>query len=174
MTDNPTVMIVSAVVVIILVATAAYYIIRFLRGSIKLLLPRTVFNPGDAIVGSFDLHTKKAIPGNQLIISLIGIEKVKRRKEDGGFETYSEEVYRDDVLLEESRVYPAGYKTTHEFEISIPGEGEEESSGPAFQALATAFSMLSQRSVTLSWKVEARLDAEGVDLATAQSVSINI
>jgi len=158
----------------VIAAIIAYYVVRFMRGTIRLSLPRTAFNPGDAITGSIELHTKRAVRGNRLLVSLIGTQ-VTHTRDDGKTRTRSREVYRDDVLLEEGKEYRAGYTATHDFELPAPNMNSPEFlNSTAAQALTTALRLLSNRSTRLKWKVEARLDAKGVDLATAKHVSINI
>ena len=105
-----------------ILAAIYYYVARFMRGSIKLTLPRTAFNPGDSITGSFDLQTKKLIQGNKLIASLIGT-KVTKTYRDGKSSTHSHEIYRDEVLIEEATMYRAGHLATHEFELTAPNSG---------------------------------------------------
>ena len=81
--DKTTVLILIALAVIaVLGAIAAYFIVRFMKGTIKLLLPRTAFNAGDVITGSFDLHAKKDIEAYKLIVSLVGVQ-VTKTYEDG-------------------------------------------------------------------------------------------
>jgi len=156
-----------------IVAAIAYYVVRFMRGTIKLSLPITAFNPGDTIAGSFDLHTKKAIRGNKLIVSLIGTQVIKTY-EDGKSRTRSNEIYRDEVLVEEAKAYNAGSAATYNFEVSAPNMNSPEFlNSKVGQALTAAFQLLSNRSTQLKWKVEARLDAKGVDLTSSKSVSIN-
>ena len=91
MPQNTILIIVSVLLAGAVLAAIIYYVARFLRGSIKLSLPRAVFNPGDMIEGSFDLHTKKSIQGNQLIVSLIGVQVTKTRR-DGETKTHSDEI----------------------------------------------------------------------------------
>jgi len=172
---NNTVLIVLALAACgVIAAIIAYYVVRFMRGTIRLSLPRTAFNPGDAITGSFVLHTKKAIHGNRLLVSLIGTQVTKTR--DGEkTRTRSHEIYRDEVVLEDAKQYHAGHTATHNFELAAPNMNSPEFlNSTAAQALTTALRLLSNRSTRLKWKVEARLDAKGVDLATAKHVSINI
>ena len=159
-----------------IVAVIAYYVARFMRGSITLSLPRTTFNPGDAITGSFDLLTKKPIQGNQLVVSLIGLEITRTRTRHGGkSRTRSQEIYRDEVVLEEAKEYQAGQTSKHEFEIAAPNTSE-----PGFmnstlgKTLGTALSFLGNRRTRLKWKIEARLDAKGVDLKATKSIRINM
>ncbi|MFC1460960.1 hypothetical protein ACFLQR_00385 [Verrucomicrobiota bacterium] len=174
MLENTVLIVIAVVVGGGIVAAIAYYVVRFMRGTIKLSLPRTAFNPGDTIAGSFDLNTKKAIQGNKLIVSLIGTQVTKTYK-DGKTRTRSREIYRDEVLIEDAKAYHAGSTATHNFELSVPNMTSPEFlNSTVGQALTAAFRLLSDRSTRLKWKVEARLDAKGVDLATAKSVSINI
>ena len=173
MPENTILIVIAVVVGGGIVAAIAYYIVRLMRGTIKLSLPRTAFNPGDTIAGSFDLHTKKAIQGNKLIVSLIGTQ-VTRTHEDGKTRTRSREIYRDEVLVEEAKTYPAGSTATHNFELSTPNMNSPEFLNSSVgQALTAALRLLSNKSTSLKWKIEARLDAKGVDLATAESISIN-
>ena len=174
MSGNTVFIIIAVVIGGAVVAAIAYYIARFLRGSIKLSLPVTAYNPGDAIVGSFDLLTKKAIQGNKLIVSLIGIRVTTTRK-DGETDTDTDEIYRDEVLVEGAREYPAGFTSTYNFEIAIPNsQSPEFLNSPVGKALTTALNLLGSSSTELKWSVEARLDAKGVDLATKKAVTINV
>jgi hypothetical protein len=173
MTQNTVVIIVAAAVGAGVISAIGYYIARFMRGSIALSLPKTCYNPGDTITGIFDLHTKKALQGNKLVVRLIGVQ-ITRTHENGKSRTRTREIYRDEVLVEKSKTYTAGSKATYSFEIAAPNYGGQKNiNSAAGQVLATAFTLLSDRSTKLKWKVEARLDAKGVDLAKAVSVSIN-
>ncbi|MFP6892830.1 MAG: hypothetical protein VCA18_03705 [Opitutales bacterium] len=173
MPENKILIIIAVLVGGGILTAIIYYVVRFMRGSIKLSLPRTVFNPGDTITGSFELLTKKAIEGNKLVVSLIGV-KVTKTYDDGKTKTRSREIYRDEQLLEEAKSYRAGSKATYEFNLSAPNMNSPEFlNSKVGQALTAAFRLLSDRSTRLKWKVEARLDAKGVDLAAAKSVSIN-
>jgi len=174
MLQNAVLIIIVLVVAGGIVATIAYHIVRFMRGSIKLSMPRTAFNPGDSIVGSFDLHTKKTIQGNKLIVSLIGTQ-VTKTYEDGKTRTRSHEIYRDEFLVEGPNTYAAGTAARYNFEMPTPNtQSPEFMNSTIGQALTTAFRLLNDRSTHLKWKLEARLDAQGVDLATSQSISLNI
>jgi hypothetical protein len=137
-------------------------------------MSRTTFNPGDAITGSFDLLTKKPIQGNQLVVSLIGVEITKTRR-DGGSRTRSHEIYRDEVVLEEAKEYQAGQTSKHEFEIAAPNTSEPGFMNSALgKTLGAALSFLGNRRKRLKWKIEARLDAKGVDLKATKSIRINM
>jgi len=173
MFDNPVVAIIVILIVAGLIAAAAYYIIRFMRGTIKLTLSKTGYAGGETISGSFALHAKKQIQGNKLIVTLIGHE-VTEHHEDGKTKTRTREIYRDEVLIEDAKIYPAGHTGVYNFEIATPNMGNPEFMNSTLgKTLAGALNMLSDRRSRMKWKVEARLDAKGVDLATSKSVSIS-
>jgi len=173
MNENTVLIVITVVVGGGILAVIAYYIARLMRGSINLALPQTAFNAGDTISGSFDLHTKKAIEGSRLIVSLIGTQETKTHR-DGESETHSNEIYRDEVLLEGVKAYTAGAKAKYDFTISTPdAQAPDFLNSKVGQALSVASQLLGSRSTRLKWQIEARLDAKGVDLVATKSISIN-
>ena len=157
----------------ILAAVIVYHILCYLRGSIKLSLPCTVFNPGATIAGTFELLTKKEIQGNKLIVSLIGMKTV-RTHHGGKTRTHTEEVYRDEVVIEGEKNYFAGYTATHAFQVKAPNlQAPDFLNSQVGQNLGAAIRLIADQSARITWKGEVRLDAKGVDLATSRAVSIN-
>lgn len=175
MGNNTVFILIGIVLGVVALAIITYFIIRWMRGSITLMLPNTAFNPGDTIKGSFELLTRKALQGNKLIVTLVG-EKVTRYYENDERKTRRREVHRSEKLIEQAREYPAGYNVKHEFEIQIPAGGASTPSmDPAFaQVLSAASQLLNDRDTWYEWKIEARLDAKGVDLAKNKKISINL
>lgn len=163
-----------------ILAVIAFYIARYMRGSIELSLPQTAFDPGATITGSFELETKKDIKGNKLVVRLIAIEKIRTHDSDGKSRKRTQEIYRDEVLIEEAKDYIAGSKANYDFQISTPGTPTPDLDTPGIispqviQGLATAVKFLSNKSTTIKWKVEARLDAKGVDLVDSKAISIDM
>ncbi len=144
-----------------------------MRGSIKLHLLRTTFSPGDAITGYFELQTKKAIEGNKLTVSLIGTQVTKTR-EGGKTRTRSREIYREELLLEGENTYRAGHRDRYDFDMVAPDSNAPQfMNSPLGQALTSALRALGGNRSRLDWRVEARLDARGVDLAASAKVTIN-
>ena len=174
MEGNAIPIVIMSGIAVAIIAVVTFYIVRFMRGSIKLLLPRTTFNPGDTITGSFDLVTKKPIQGNKLTVSLVGVQ-VTRTYENGKTRTRSHEIYRHETLVEEARAYPAGHTARHNFEIIAPDTSAPEFlNSPLGKTLTAALHLLSNRNTYLKWRVEARLDAKGADLVSSTQVSINM
>jgi len=175
MESNTVFILIGATAAIALTSVFVYFIMRWMRGSITLYMPNAAFNRGDTIKGSFELLTRKALQGNKLIVTLIG-EKVTRYYENDERKTRRREVYRSEKLIEQAREYPAGHNAKYEFEIEIPGgSAEAPAIDPAFvQILSAASQLLNDRETYYEWRIEARLDAKGVDLAKSQKISINL
>ena len=173
---DPILILILAGLGLVVLAVAAYYIMRFMKGSMKLTLPRTTFGAGEAITGSFELLVKKPIEGKKLIVSLIAKE-VETYYRNGKRHTRTHEVYRDEKIIEEARSYHPGHKATHEFEIQAPGDGSSQAQVPdnaIAQTIVGVAKALGAGRRRLKWRVEARLDAKGVDLATSTKVMVNL
>lgn len=157
-----------------LLGAIAYQIARFLRGSITLSLPRTAYGPGDVLSGSLELHAKRAIEGNRLTASLVGLE-VTRIRTNGKTRTQTREIYRDEVVLEDAASYPPGHRSQHVFTLKVPDcRAPELPDSPMVQALETAATLFGNRGRRQQWRVEARLDARGVDLYASRPLSIEL
>ena len=175
MPENTPLIIICTVLLLLLLAAVVYFFMRFMRGSIKLALPQTSFGAGQMISGSFNLLTKKAIQGNQLVVTLRGVKITEYRDNDGDKKTRTDEIYRDQVVLEAARQYPAGHSVRHDFQIPTPNvQSPEFMNSGLGQTLVSAFRLLSDRQTRIKWKIEARLDAKGIDLADSQTVQLNL
>ena len=166
--------VIPAVIVLIVALIAAFYIIRYMRGSIKMTLTKNSFSLGEQITGSFELITRKEIDGNRLFVSLIGKE-VTRQRHGEKTRTHTREIYRDEVTIEEAKMFAAGATANYDFKLTTPS-----SSGPDFldsalgKTLKVGMELLGGRRKTLHWSVQARLDAKGVDLAAQKKITLNM
>lgn len=151
---------------------AAYNIVRFMRGTIKLSLPGRGFHAGDTIKGSFELHAKKTIDGIKLSVTLTGTRKATTYQ-DGQRQTFSYVVFIDEADIAGARVYPAGSKGTYQFELATPIKDsqalQERTTG---QATPITPRFLVKEASRVKWRVEARLHAKGVDLAHRKAIRI--
>lgn len=151
----------------------AYYIARYLRGSIKLKLPQTSFAAGEAIAGEFDVITRKEIQGNRLYAALIGAEITEERR-DGKTHTHSREVYRHEETLEQALTWPAGQTKHYTFTLPSPTAAAPGLlNSTMVRAAKIGLELLGANRRRMKWTVEVRLDAKGVDLAANQRVHIN-
>ncbi len=173
MSQHATLLAIAGLAGVIITAVLVYCILRFLRGAITLIMPRTTYRPGETITGNFILLAKKKISGNRLIVSLIGVE-LARVYEEGKSRTLSREIYRDEILIAGAKNYPAGHASSHDFAIVVPNRQAPEFLNSGFeQVLNAALDLLGDRNTWLEWQVEVRLDAKGVDLSAAQPVTID-
>jgi len=151
-----------------------YFIIRFMRGSIKLQLATTTFQPGDKINGKLDLTTKKNITGNRLFASLVGT-KITKTHRDGKTHTNHTEIYRFETALEEAREFPAGYNNIYDFSLDVPAAGTGDIMNSKLgQTVGTALNLMGGTNSRIEWKITGRLDAKGIDLAATKKIMINL
>lgn len=148
---------------------AAYYLARYLKGSITINLPRTAFNAGEQVEGSFQLLTRKEVNANNLTAALVATEVTKERGYKGRTTTHTREIYRSGQTLEHARVYPAGYQANYNFKIAAPESAQPFGQGTV---LGSTMEMLAGLGRRVDWRVEVRLDAEGVDLAASKKISV--
>ncbi len=153
---------------------AGYFILRFMRGSIKITLAKNSFNEGEQITGSFELTTRKEIDGNRLYVMLVGKEVTKERRGDKT-RTHTREIYRDEVTIEEAKTFSAGETKNYDFQLATPSSaGSDFLSSPLGKTLKVGMELLGGRRSYLQWIVEARLDAKGVDLSSHKKITVNM
>ncbi len=150
-----------------------YFIIRFLKGSIKINMPINSFSYGENITGTFVLKTKKQIEGNRLYVSLIGKEK---RTTYSGTQrsTHYEEICRFDQNIEGARSYSGGYRQTYSFNLPFPTVSTPQQVNSQLGQVVTAvgmFANIGTRSIV--WEVKVVLDAKGVDLSKSKKIYLN-
>ncbi len=174
MPDNIVLFLIVLFFAIVILSAIVYNIMRFMRGSIRLELPGTTFNPGEKVRGSFNLHTRRTIQGNKLIVNLIG-EQVTETRERGESRTRSTEIYRDEKLIEDARVYPGSLNTKYVFDITLPDTHSSDFlTSPVGRILSAAMRFTGNRHTYLRWKIEVRLEAKGIDLTTSKRIKFNV
>ncbi len=185
-----TVIIISIAVIACLIA--AFYITRMMKGKIEVQLAKTGYNSGEPLTGMVTLTTKKTLELRRLYVALIGYRVMEHREEDGALKTRRDEIYRNEFNLLEGQTIPGGSQKTFDFSLVTPGGnspaggasggdvGHSEiqrkivsTVGTAVQTLV-ALGILGSGSTRLEWKVEARADLPGVDLAKSKNVRINM
>jgi hypothetical protein len=178
--------IIIAVVVLIGGGIAAYYLARFMKGKLELELARSSANSEELITGQLTLEAKKNIRG-LLKVSLVAREKRTKRDHDGDKSTEYVEVYRYDQVIEETREFQAGFRESYPFDLLAPTSAEVRSGSAALKGVAdkagdgvmggvlkVAAGAASFMAGRLYWHVEARLDADGVDLYTKEKCTVNL
>ena len=151
----------------------AYYVMRHMRGSIKMTLANTSAAAGEPISGSFSLATKKQIEGKRLFVALVGKEITEERHGDRT-RTDTREIFRDEKIIEDERTYPAGFSADYSFELTAPSGGTDSAGEILGDVVNLGMDLLSGERSRVDWHVETRLDAAGIDLAASRQVYINI
>lgn len=162
------------VVAAVIVAFVAYGMARRARGSIDITLPKSDFEPAETIHGQVSVHAKKPIEAERLLVTLTATE-VTETEEDGKTTRTSKQVYRGERVLEEVRSYAADARETHEFDIALPER--QPTPVPESDDGKAAFKTLRPKAppkTRLTWRLEARLVAKGIDLVTARQLDVNI
>lgn len=167
-TDNINLLIIAAVIAAV-AGAAAYFVARFLKGRIRISLPRASFAAGEMVEGSFALEAKKEIRGNGLLAALVATETYTERDFKGRSHRKTREVQRISHTVEAARVYPPGYTANYNFKIGLPAGGL---GGDVGAALGGVLSLLGGFGRRVDWRVEVRLDAEGVDLASSERIHV--
>lgn len=98
----------------------------------------------------------------------------KKSLEGNTTRTRSREIYRDERVIEEARTYPAGETKDYSFQLKAPDINNTDSLGGMLgEALDLGLELLSGRDERLEWRIEARLDASGIDLADSARIYLN-
>jgi hypothetical protein len=173
MSENQIIIIIAVVIGAVAIGVGGYFLARFMRGTIKIFLPKTAFNPDETIKGSFELHTKKYIQGNRLIVSLIA-ERITEYRKGDKTESRTDEIYRNEKLIEDATDYRAGFVKKYDFEIAVPNQSAPEMlNSPLVQSLAAAAALLGNHKTRIRWKLQTRLDAKGIDIVSTKKLSVN-
>lgn len=173
MEDSNTLIIIISVAAAAVIGIGIFFLLRFLRGTIKVQLPETAFSPGDEVKGSFELHVKKAIQGKRLLVSLIGTQHTRTTR-DGKTESHTREVFRKEEVIEQGRDYRSGFRQTYNFTLAIPkGSDKEQILQGVVNTLLTVANIASRSRMDIRWKLEARLQAKGIDLVGSRKVRVN-
>ena len=184
-------MILGGVVAAVVIPVSIYYILRLLKGSLKLELAQKSVMSGQIISGKLHLHTKKAIHADRLYIALIGERERRRRSSssssNSGNSTYWDEFYRDEVDVLVGQDLHAGIRESMDFQLNAPSEGQAMNTGQAIEKAADEVeneigkavlkgvgSLASVMGGRKRWRVIARLETKGVDLAASKKLHISL
>jgi hypothetical protein len=179
--------IIIGLAIAIVAAIVGYYVLRYLKGTLKLQINRDTASSGELLSGTVMLEVKKSTTG-LLKVSLVGHERRRTQSSsNSGSSTKMVEVYRDDLVLEESREFASGFSKTYPFELTAPSSSAARSGAAILNELAgntgsdvmdnvlkVAAGFAKQTASRIYWRVEASLDAEGVDLYTKEKVQVNL
>ena len=176
--------VIIGVIALVMILFIAYYVARIMKGKIEIKVAKNGYNSGEEISGTVTLTSRKHLQMNRLYVALIGYEIIERRDSDGDRKTRRNEIYRNEQNLAEVSDLAAGAKQSFAFTLVAPGNnptGETVGEVPAkvLGAVNTAANVIGalgmgNRSRRLEWKLEARADLPGVDIASSRRVRVNL
>ena len=165
---------------IIIIGIVTYFVIRMMKGKVEIEIPKRGYNAGEEITGAVTLTSRKELKMNRFYVALIGYERIERVDNDGDRKTQRREIYRYEHNLAEAGSLRAGNNQRFEFTIVAPGGQDStdvsELSGKVaggIKAAAHLVGAMSGTSRRLEWKLEARADLPGVDIASSQKIQVN-
>ncbi|BCS95401.1 hypothetical protein DSLASN_10330 [Desulfoluna limicola] len=160
---------VAGLMVSVVAGIIILFVLRKLKGSLRIVMARTAFDSGGDIEGQVGVQIRKETLGNVLTVALVASE-VTTRFEEKKRTTHTREVYRDQYELEGRRTYAPGHESTHDFKLTIPATNNPD---PKFGGAMAAFTRsIGDRQTRIEWAVESRLDAQGVDLVAKKIISV--
>lgn len=162
---------------IIILSIAGYFLLRYLKGSLKIILLKTNFSSSERITGQVQLKAKKRINSNRLFASIVGYEEVSSYS-NGKRSTRTNEIYRFEQDLEQERTYSSGFRNTYSLDLPFPNNSSSNLNIPSTgndtmdKILKGAISLASSNR-KIYWKIEVRLDADGVDLFSSKKIFLD-
>jgi len=164
-------LVVLSICVGVICGIIGFFILRGLKGTIQIECEKSTFDPGETIKGDIHVKIKKETRGNNLTISLAADETTTYYDGDER-RTEQDEVYRDEQVIEDKKTYPVGYEKTYDFAVTIPAMNEPGRQvdgvvGAVFDALS-----VNRRKTKITWQLEARLDADGLDLVNKKDIQM--
>jgi len=162
----------------VIVGIIAFFVMRGMKGTITLHCEKNTFDPGETIKGSISVKIKKETRGNNLKICLTA-DRITTVYDGDERRTDHDEIYRDELVLEDKKTYPVAYENTYEFSLNIPNMNEPGGGQQADGVLGAVGSVLgalnvNRRKTKIEWQLEARLDAEGLDLVTKKDIHMRM
>lgn len=182
-------MIMGGIAAAVAIPGATYFILRTLKGSLKLELAQKGVVSGQQISGKLHVLTKKPIHCDRLYIALIGERQRTRRSSNSSNSnrTYWDEFYRDEVDVWVDQGLHAGTRESIDFEMKAPTEAHATTAGQAIQKAGEAMkdeiakelvkgvgAIASVMGGRKRWRVIARLETKGVDLADSKKLHVSL
>ena len=166
---------------IVAVGIASYFIVRAMKGSMKITVKRSgSFYSGQSIEGSLYVAVKKAINVDRMYLMLIG-ERYSRSRMAGSDNQSNtwHEVHREEYDVEIAESLPAGFTETFEFAIEAPANptlSMAKTGNEVMDTMIKGAETLSKMSGTgrMRWFIKARLETKGVDLAASHRINVSL
>ena len=154
---------------------ATFYVMRALKGSIRLYLASPTLSYGQPIEGNITIRANKPIQSTRLVLTLRAEEIRRYRDRDHDEQTSTHEVYRKDFVLAGNKVFAA--RESQDIPFSLPGlpaPGAAAGGTPGLvgSVIQAGFEMMAGQDREMYWELIARLDCPGVDLVCTEPLVV--
>jgi hypothetical protein len=175
------------IVLVVIIGLIIFQILKFLKGSLKLNLLTTVLSSNEKLSGSVSLKLKKPVSSNALIVTLICYKEIITHRDRTASKSLKK-YWWNEVQLDGVKTYRKFFSNVYNFEMVVPSMSIlSHDANNAYESLSDeqkkefhkAKGILNQYNNfigrnKLVWKVEARLDCDGVDLTSTKKIRVNI
>ena len=154
---------------------AVFRMVRGSKGTLVLHIPQTSVSTDEKIRGTVTITPKKQLAVRRFFVALT-CEEVVRRPGEEAPEMYL--AYSDEYTFPSDKQWPAGLSQSFEFELTVPhGSNVNNGAKVTGGSIGTEIGGVGVRigrERRLLWKVEARVDLSGFDLAKCQLVNVKL
>jgi len=154
---------------------------KYLKGELKIKIPKRTYNFWEQISWYFTLHAKKTIHGDDLSVHLVGYKRENSYGKDGKKNTRRVEVARFSQIIESWVVYDAGLRRDYDFKIIIPSQQsiikdpnidiDEFLWDSTFWKIAK-YALKHIPKTQVSWQIQVDLEAKGLDIHGKKDIFI--
>lgn len=165
----------AVMLVLFIGSFVVFRMVRGRKGTLTLHIPESSVSTDDKIRGTVTITTKKPLAVRRFFVALT-CEEVVRRPGEEAPEMYS--AYSDEYTFLDDEQWPAGLVQSFEFELTVPHgsdvNGGAKVTGGGIGTKIGGFGVSIGHKSQLLWKVEARVDLPGLDLAKFQLVNVRL
>ncbi len=143
---------------------------KYLKGEIKIQILKRNYNFWETITGTFRLHAKKAIRGEDLSVHLVAYKRESSYGKDGKKHSTKKEFARYSTHIESGVNYEIGLKRDYDISIVIPSSKEVFGNQNEMDFWDTtlwklaSFALKNVRRTQLTWQIQVDLEAEWLDI----------
>ncbi len=146
----------------------------FSKGKIDFILSNYNYSPGQEIIGTLLITTKKPLEGKELTIRLIGQERLIRHMGTTTNVQYITVFDFKQPLDGSKQYYNSGAPLEYRFNIKIPSNVlEEQAPKGTLGNIVKAAQAFQGRSRRIKWFLEGNLSVKGIDIKKKVQVNIS-
>jgi hypothetical protein len=161
----------TTVVASAVIGFVIYYVAGRMKGRVEVALERYIFAPGEEIHGSVVLASRKPVQINKIVLAVVALRRKSARQIRRRGRT-SREVYRSTTELEVEGVFEPGEFHSFPFVLTAPDLDNRDTGGLLGTLAHFAQNLEAGTTGQVIWRIEARVDAAGIDLFGKKTMRI--